>query len=1021
MKPSSRKIAAVSLGLLLAFCPFASALDPSLDVNQYAHTAWAVREGFVKGEINAIAQAPDGYIWLGTDFGLLRFDGVRRVEWEPPPGQHLPSNTIYRLLAARDGTLWIGTRKGLASWKNGKLTQYPELAGFAIFALLEDREGTIWVGGAGFPPPGRLCAIQNGKARCSGQDGSLATGVYKLFEDSKGNLWAGTNTGVWRWKPGNAQFYPIAVEAGVVSSLAENSDGTILVSTRKGILQIVGGRIEPYFLPGTLQRFDVRRLIRDRDGSLWIGTNDRGLLHVHAGRTDMYASRDGLSEDVINDLLEDQEGNIWVATRNGLDRFRNLAVTTLTAKQGLSSASVESVIADRNGSIWLSTAAGLNTWSNGRIATYDKRQGKLDGLPPESLFQDRGGRIWVSTQRNFGYVENDRFVPLSGIPGGFVSIAEDSTGNLWIAHQDQGLIAVRQGRVVQQIPWAGIGHKDPAVALAADLRGGLWLGFFSSGLAYFADSGVRESYTAADGLGEGRVSDLRLDPDGTLWASTDGGLSRLRNGHIVTLSSQNGLPCDTVHWMIEDDDHSFWLYMPCGLVRIANSEMDGWIAASDHDQNTRQIIKVTVFDSADGVRTIPGVGLGRQVAKSADGKLWFLPWDGVSVIDPRHIPVNDVPPPVRIEQVTADHTTYDVISQMRLPPLVRDLEVDYTALSFVAPEKVLFRYKLENFDRDWQPANTRRQAFYTNLPPGNYRFRVAASNSSGVWNADGATLDFSIAPAYYQATWFRALCVVVGIAFLWSVYQLRQRQLQQQFNMRLETRVNERTRIARELHDTLLQSFHGLLFRFQAARNMLPRRPEEAGQALDGAILRAEQAITEGRSAIHDLRSAAGEQTDLPQSLTAIGRELSTANGDHDSPLFHVVVEGERRKLSRAFQSEVYRIARELLQNAFQHARAREIEAEVRYEPRTFRLLIRDDGKGIDPNVLEQGGRAGHWGLLGIRERAQQIGARVDFWSEAGAGTEIQLIAPAGIAYEKSQDGSGFRLFRKAKSRESQS
>jgi signal transduction histidine kinase len=478
-----------------------------------------------------------------------------------------------------------------------------------------------------------------------------------------------------------------------------------------------------------------------------------------------------------------------------------------------------------------------------------------------------------------------------------------------------------------------------------------------------------------------------------------------------------------VNWVKEDDDHSLWLYMPCGLARIDRAALDAWISGVEKNNHPEHAIQLTFFDSLDGVRSLAESGhYSPPVAKSPDGKLWFLPWDGVSVIDPRHIRLNRLPPPVRVEQVTANQTTYDPASAtngaMQLPPLVRALEIDYTALSFVAPEKVFFRYKLENFDRDWQEAGTRRQAFYNNLSPGNYHFRVIACNNSGIWNEEGATFDFSIAPAYYQTAWFRALCVAVFAAFLWALFQLRQWQMQHQFNMRLEARVHERMRIARELHDTLLQSFHGLMFRFQAARNMLPRRPEEAMQALDGAISRAEQAIAESRNAIQDLRSATAGQADLAQSLTAIGQELAARNGNHDSPLFQVIVEGERRKLAPVFQDEAYRMGRELLQNAFQHACAHEIEVEIRYDHRMFRLRIRDDGKGIDPKVLEQGGRRGHWGLPGVRERAQQIGAQLDFWSEAGAGTEIQLTVPAHIAYAKSQDSSGLWPFGKTKGNE---
>jgi len=353
---------------------------------------------------------------------------------------------------------------------------------------------------------------------------------------------------------------------------------------------------------------------------------------------------------------------------------------------------------------------------------------------------------------------------------------------------------------------------------------------------------------------------------------------------------------------------------------------------------------------------------------------------------------------------------------------VRDLTIDYTALSLVAPEKVHFRFKLEGQDRDWREVVNDRQVEYTNLGPGSYRFRVTACNNSGVWNEAATFLDFSVAPAYYQTTWFRLSCVAVFLALLWALYQLRLHQVARQFNMRLEERVNERTRIARELHDTLLQNLHGLLFRFQAARNMLPRRTEEAMEALDGAILRTEQAIAESRDTIKDLRAERVTPTDLAELLTQTGRELETvADANGNPPIFRVIVEGERQALSPALQDEVYRIARELLRNAFQHAHAHHIEAEIRYDNHLLRVLIRDDGKGMDPKVLKEGGQPGHWGLPGVRERAKQIGARLDFWSEAGAGTEVQLTVPVPVVSETPRDGLRFRLFRKTRSHEHQS
>jgi len=1007
--------------ILLVSSSFAFALDPSLDVSQYAHTAWKVSEGFSKGTIYSIAQTPDGYLWLGTDFGLLRFDGVRATPWQPPGDQHLPSSTVWSLLAARDGTLWIGTENGLASWKGGKLTPYAELAGQYIYELLEDREGTVWVAGGANPPPGKLCAIQNGSVQCFGTDGALGIAVVGLYEDSKGNLWAGVKNGLWRWKPGSPKFYPLPGEDYGIQAIGEDADGTLLVGLKGGIYRFVDGKTEVYPFPGTVRQFKAQRLLRDRDGGLWIGTYDRGLVHVHQGRTDVFAASDGLSGEAVSHyLFEDREGSIWVATVNGLDRFR--AATTTRLKQDLSDALVGSVLAARDGSVWLSTLKGLEHWNNGHITTYSKREGKLNGHGPNSLFQDSRGRIWVSTLGGVGYLENDRFVSVSGVPGGAAGIAEDTAGNVWIANQDFGLFQLLRGSVVQRILWAKLGHKDFAYALAADpLQGGLWLGFFQGGITYFKDGQVRASYSAVDGLGEGIVNGLRLDRDGTLWAATEGGLSRLKNGRVATLTSKSGLPCDGVNWVMEDDAHFFWLNTPCGLVRIVRSELDAWAAAVDKDKDTKRTIQATVFDSSDGVRLDAGPGaFTPHVTKSSDGKLWFTNLDGVGVVDPRHLPFNKLPPPVHIEHVTADGKTYwqnlsgdASSSRPRLPPLVRDVTIDYTALSFVAPEKVLFRYKLEGLDRDWQDVGNRRQAFYTNLSPGNYRFRVAACNNSGLWNEAGDTLDFSIAPAYYQTNWFLALCAAAFLGLLYALYELRLRQLTREFTMGLEARVSERTRIARELHDTLLQSLHGLMFQFQAVRNLLPLRTEMAIQVLDVAISRTEQAITEGRDAIQDIRSNTVAQSDLPELLTATGSELAGLQKINDnSPTFAMTVEGERKRLSPIIQEEVYQVARELFRNAFRHAEARRIEADIRYDDRVLRLRIRDNGKGIDLKALQQGGN-GHWGLRGARERAERIGAQLDFWSEAGAGTEVQLTVPATIAYAGSRDSLLPKLLRK--------
>ena len=1019
----------VALGFLLACCPCVFALAPSLDASQYTHTAWRVREGFSKGVIFSIAQTSDGYLWLGTEFGLLRFDGVRTTAWRPPAGERLPSSDVRRLHVARDGRLWIGTILGLASWKDGQLTHYPELDGKIVESLLEDHEGTVWVG-VSAPPIGRLCKIQSGSTQCYGEYGRFGAGVTALYEDSGGNIWAGGMTGLWRWKPGPPKLYPLPDPTLRINALIEDDGGELLIAKRSGITRLKNGKVEAYPIPPGLQ-FKPYNFLRDRHGGLWIGASvDSGLMHVHDGRTDLFTRSDGLSSDSVTSFFEDREGNIWVGTADGLDRFREPAIATISVEQGLSSRGLSSVLAARDGSVFLGTSDGLNRWKNGRLTTYGKRSGvdgaeKEEGFPersrtsgtdkrrsrptstvreitgtglPEdevySLFEDDQGRILVATARGVGFFESERFIPVSSLPGGFVySITGDNAGNVWISHAE-GLFRLLRATVVERIPWAQLGRKEVATAVLRDpVRGGLWLGFRESGVAFFKDGQLRASYAEGAGI----VNELRLGPRGTLWAATQAGLTRIKDGHVTTLTQKNGLPCDEVHWTMEDDDHDVWLYMPCGLVRIAKSELDAWAA------DPKRTVPVTVFDSSDGVRSHSFTGgFNPRVAKSADGRLWFLPADGVSILDPRHLPVNKLPPPVHIERIIADDKSYDVTNGMHLPARVHDLAIDYTALSLVVPEKVRFRVKLEGQDKNWRDLVNVRHAEYTNLPPNHYRFQVLACNNSGLWNEEGATLDFVIPPAWYQTNWFRALCAATFLAMLWAAYQLRVQQLAAQFNMRLEERVGERTRIARDLHDTLLQSFQALLLRFQAVIRMLPDRPADARRTLEDAVDRASQAITEGRDAVQGLRMSTVEKNDLAVAIRTVGEELASAENNESSPEFKVVVEGISRNLHPILRDEVYRLATEAVRNAFRHAAAKNIEVEIRYDEKYFRVRIRDDGKGVPSDVLSGRGREGHYGLHGMRERAKLVGGKLTIWTELDSGTEIEIIIPGARAYVKS-------------------
>src|SRR5215469_7833219 len=891
------RICIASSVIWLASCVSALALDPSLDVSQYAHTAWKVRDGFTKAEIHSVAQTTDGYLWLGTESGLFRFDGVRVMLWRPPDDQQLPSNYIGSLLVSRDGTLWIGTLKGLASWKNGKLTQYPEVTGTTIASLLEDRHGTAWFGTNEPSGVGRLCGIQSGEVKCYGR-GDFGLGITALYEDDSGNLWVASSQGLWRWGPNSPQRYVFPRGVVEADSLIEDDNGELLLATNDGMKHLVDGKILAYSLPQVSGYFRPTSFLRSSDGSLWIGSQ-QGLLHSHQGRMDVFKAIDGLSGDFIGGIFEDREGDIWVRTQGGLDRFRDVAVPTASRTPGLSNSGAHSVQATPDGSVWIGTPDRLYRWENADVTIYPSRgalgrsrrsteqelsaNGHLteianSGLSGDvaSLGQDDRGRLWVSTSDRVFYFENGRFVRVPGIPGEYTSsISGDGRDNVWIGNGDLGLFHWTRGGRVQHIPASRLKQRVVRTLIPDPQRDGVWVGFYEGGIAHIEGDEVRVSYDRADGIGS-RVTHLRLGSRGTLWAATEAGLSRISDSHVATLTTKNGLPCDEVHWSIEDEDHNIWLYMPCGLVRIARSELDAWVG------DLKRVVQLTSFDSSDGVKSVGVYGSDSpHVTKSLDGKIWFVHRDGVSVIDPKHLPFNQLPPPIQIEQVTADDKTYPLSDGMRLPAGIRSLAIDYTALSLVVPEKVRFRYKLEGQNRNWHEVVNDREVQYTNLVPGNYRFRVLACNNSGVWNEEGAALNFVIPPVWYQTNWFRAACVLAFLAMIWGGYQLRVRQLAAQFNMRLDERVQERTRIARELHDTLLQSFHGLLMNFQTASRLLPGRPKEAKEKLDSAIEQAEDAILEGRDAVQGLRASTVQSNDLALAIGTLGEELATEAANH--------------------------------------------------------------------------------------------------------------------------------------------
>jgi signal transduction histidine kinase/ligand-binding sensor domain-containing protein len=980
--------AAVSLAILLTCWSRAFALNPALDINQYAHTAWRVGQGLLSSRVITIAQTPDGYLWLGSESGLFRFDGVRTVRWQPRGDQRLPSTSIARLLVSRDGRLWIGTSAGLASWKDDRLVTYPELAGHVIGALTEDSQGTVWAGTISIPSA-RLCAIR-GAVQCAGEDGRFGNGVFSLFADG-GKLWVGAATGLWRWAPEDPVQYP--TPPTTISDLIRINDGRLLIAMTGGLKQLTRETLDTYPIKDFDRPFDAQKLLLDRDGGLWIATSRRGLVHLRQGRIDVFTPSDGLSGDSISTIYEDREGNIWVGTNEGLDRFRELAITRISRKQGLATDAGFSILPARDGSVWVG-GTGLTRFRDGRTTIYRMP----DGLPDDhvgTLFQDSRGRILVSTLRGVAAFENDRFVPfMQSVPSRVVSnIVEERPGDLWINDVNQGLIHLIGDEIENRIPWSALGHDDHATAMVADrARQGLWLGFYKGGVAFLKDGALGTSYGTAEGLGAGRVSELRLDPEGALWAATDGGLSHIKDGHIATLTAAHGLPCEAVHWTIGDKDRSLWMLMPCGLARVTSAELAAWIA------DPTRSVQTTVFDSSDGARTqSTAVGLSPTAVSFPDGRLLFATASGIGVVDPRHLPFNTLPPPVQIEQIVADRETYDmkltVGGRVRLPPRVRDLQIDYTALSLVAPEKVRFRYKLEGFDRDWHDVGSRRQAFYTDLPPRQYRFRVAAANNSGVWNEIGATVDLLIVPAYYQTRWFLALSVGVVLAAVWVAHRVRLRMVQKHereissLNERLmKAQEQERIRIAGELHDGAMQEMLAVTMMLGSAKRRVAD-DSDAKATIEKAQQKLIQVGTDIRQLSHDLHPPVLQDAGLPGAVRVYCEQFSNSSG---IPVSCEADDGVR-DLSRGAALALFRLVQEALGNAAKHAAAKRIAVRLTQSDGVVSLTVSDDGVGFDPGRLAT---SGGLGLIMMRERAGQLNGKFAFESAPGRGTTIRVVIP---------------------------
>ncbi len=860
--------------ILLSIATPASALDPSMRITQYRHTAWRLQEGAFASAPTAIAQTADGYIWIGTSSGLMKYDGVRFSPWSPPAARSLSGASVYSLRVSSNGTLWIGTSAGLASWKNGRLQEYVR---GRINSIVEDRKGRIWVARSRVPNLNTgLCQVLGDHPECIGGDDRMRVPYAEaLSGDPQGNLWIGGAGQLVRWRDGSYKTY-LSKELepsrglGGISSIAVARDGSVWVALAAeglGLFRIAHEVTEKIALPGITNAHAVSLFI-DREGSVWIGTSDAGVYRLFAGRLDHFRSENGLSSDQVNDFFEDREGNLWVATSRGLDRFVDNRVVTFSASEGLSSDRVESVLATEDGTVWVGNRGSLDVLRGNDLSSI-----RVPGKRVTSLWQDHAKRLWVGVDNILTIYDRGRFRKinrLDGSPlGSAAAITEDRDQNIWVSvvGRDQKLFRIHDLRVAEDFPTV----LFPRL-LAADPAGGIW--WVSKGNLGHYRSGKLE-IIPLKGI-DSTVRGLTVDADGSVWASSRIGLTHWKNGRTETLGSRNGLPCDGVFSTIRDNNATLRLYAECGLIGIPDSELRQWWQQPD------RTIKFQVLDVFDGATPGPST-FQPAVSKSSDGRLWFANDSVLQMINPGGLRKNSIAPPVYVEEVHADRKEYAISELIRFPPRSRDIEIGYTAMSFSIPEKIQFRYKLDGRDQKWQDAGTRREVFYSDLGPGQYRFHITASNNDGVWNGGGGTVEFAIAPTFYQTSWFRASLAAVLVAILWGLYRLRLYQVAREFS----AQTGERARIARDLHDTLLQSFHASLIQMQTARNIFPRRPEEAIHTLDSAIGNAEQAIDEGRRTIQDLRATVAPQSNLGYLLTVAAQELAqTPDSNGSQPEF---------------------------------------------------------------------------------------------------------------------------------------
>ena len=964
-------------------------------MSQYVRDQWGADRGFPGGPVHGITQSADGYLWIAAEKGLVRFDGFTFRLFEP--AELVPnSRAIVRGVAADPaGDLWARLQgPALLRYRHGAFENIPSAIDSpdgVLSAMARGRDGAIL-----FALLGRGIVAHRGGRLVTVVSPDLLPGefVTAVAEASDGDVWLGTrDSGVLRVQGRGVTRIAQGLPDPKINCLLPGEPGQLWIGTDRGVVHWRDGVLETGGLPDSLRRASALNMIRDRDANVWIATAD-SLFRVNARGTQLLVERDPRSTSAVTALFEDRDRNVWIGTTNGIERLRDGVFSTYATAQGLPSDAVGPVFVDPQNRTWFAPAEGGLFW----IRDGAVRRVTEGGLTQEVIYSIAGG-----------------------------------PGELWIGGQKGGLVHLRlSGDAVsaERFTQADGLAQNSVYAVERTRDGAVWAGTLSGGVSRFKD-GAFTTYTKADGLASNTVAAILESADGTMWFATPAGVSVLSRGGWRRFTTADGLPSNDVGTLAEDSAGLVWAGSARGLAifrhgaieRVMNvpaalgvpilglaDDRKGamWVATAERivradrarlEAGALREGDVREYGIADGLLGIEGVKRHRSVVADSGGRIWVSTRRGLSMADAGRAGVPALPALPQIETVTADGTPVDGMRGQRVPPRPQRITVAYTGLSLAIPERVRYRYRLDGFDRDWSAPVPGRQAVFTNLGPGPYRFRVVASNGDGAWTGPEATVGFEIEPAVWQTRWFRLSILLAAAMAGAGIYRLRVRHLARQLHLRFDERLAERTRVAQDLHDTLLQGFVSASMQLHVAAERLPA-DSDARSSLARVQELMGRVIEEGRQAVRGLRAPVTAGADLERALAGVPEELALAG----RASYRVIVEGRPRALDPMIRDEVYRIAREALVNAFRHSGAAAIEVEIEYSA-DLRVLVRDDGRGIDARVVETGAE-GHWGLSGMRERADRIAAVVRVFTRPSAGTEVELTVPGRIAFAKGRMGA---------------